>query len=80
MMCVQTNSLSKGNSGVSVGAVQQIVELLNLDIIPAIPRIGSLGASGDLAPLSHLALTLIGEGFVMSDGGRIPSKVLKIMD
>ena len=74
MMCVRANSLAKGNSGVSLGAVQQIVDLLNLDIIPAIPRIGSLGASGDLAPLSHLALTLIGEGYVMSDGGRIPSK------
>ncbi len=74
MMCVRANSLAKGNSGVSLGAVQQIVDLLNLDIIPAIPRIGSLGASGDLAPLSHLALTLIGEGYVMADGGRIPSK------
>ena len=74
MMCVRANSLAKGNSGVSLDAVQQIVDLLNLDIIPAIPRIGSLGASGDLAPLSHLALTLIGEGYVMSDGGRIPSK------
>ena len=74
MMCVRANSLAKGNSGVSLAAVQQIVDLLNLDIIPAIPRIGSLGASGDLAPLSHLALTLIGEGYVMSDGGRVPSK------
>ena len=45
MMCVRANSLAKGNSGVSLGAVQQIVDLLNLDIIPAIPRIGSLGAA-----------------------------------
>ena len=76
MMCVRANSLAKGNSGVSLAAVQQIVDLLNLDIIPAIPRIGSLGASGDLAPLSHLALTLIGEGYVLSDNGPIPSKAV----
>ena len=67
MMCVRANSLAKGHSGVRIECVNQIIEFLNLDIIPAIPSIGSLGASGDLAPLSHLALALIGEGEVIVD-------------
>ena len=62
MMCVRANSLVKGNSGVKKEIIEQIVTYLNEDIIPVIPRIGSLGASGDLAPLSHMALALIGEG------------------
>jgi histidine ammonia-lyase len=74
MMTVRINSLSKGNSGVHPGVLQQLVDFLNYDIIPAIPRIGSLGASGDLAPLSHMALSLIGEGDVLThDGGTEPT-------
>ena len=61
MMTVRINSLSKGNSGVHPDVLQQLIHFLNFDITPAIPRIGSLGASGDLAPLSHMALSLIGE-------------------
>ena len=76
MMTVRINSLSKGNSGVHPEVLQQLVNFLNFDIIPAIPRIGSLGASGDLAPLSHMALSLIGEGDVMAaDGGTEPTHV-----
>ena len=69
MMTVRINSLSKGNSGVHPEVLQQLVHFLNYDITPAIPRIGSLGASGDLAPLSHMALSLIGEGEVLSGNG-----------
>src|SRR5690606_8652713 len=50
-----------------------ILECLNKDVIPVIPQQGSVGASGDLAPLSHLALALIGEGEVWSNGAAIPA-------
>lgn len=69
MMAVRINSLAKGNSGVHPDVLTQIVNFLNFDITPAIPRIGSLGASGDLAPLSHMALALIGEGEVLTQDG-----------
>ena len=52
MMCVRANSLVKGNSGIQRSVIEQIITYLNEDIIPVVPRIGSLGASGDLAP-SH---------------------------
>ena len=64
MMCVRINSLVKGNSGCHPDVINQLVTFLNKGIHPIVPRIGSLGASGDLAPLSHLALGLIGEGIV----------------
>ncbi|MDP6869732.1 MAG: histidine ammonia-lyase [Candidatus Poseidoniaceae archaeon] len=64
MMCVRANSLAKGNSGIQRKVLIQLIEFLNEDIVPVVPRIGSLGASGDLAPLSHVALSLIGEGEV----------------
>lgn len=74
MMAVRINSLAKGNSGVHPEVLGQLVSFLNFDIVPAIPRIGSLGASGDLAPLSHMALSLIGEGKVLCrDGGIEPT-------
>lgn len=69
MMCVRANSLVKGFSGIQRAVIEQIVSYLNNNIIPVVPRIGSLGASGDLAPLSHMALTLIGEGEVWADDG-----------
>ena len=56
MMIVRVNSFAKGYSGVHPNIVQQLIDFINLDITPLIPRIGSLGASGDLAPLSHLSL------------------------
>ena len=74
MMCVRANSLVKGHSGIQRSVIEQIVTYLNLDIIPVVPRIGSLGASGDLAPLSHMALALIGEGEVWGEDGPVPTK------
>ncbi len=68
MMMVRLNSLCKGHSGIHPDCIRQLVLYLNHNVHPAVPRIGSLGASGDLAPLSHLALTLIGEGEVLVDG------------
>ncbi|RKY62216.1 MAG: histidine ammonia-lyase, partial [Candidatus Neomarinimicrobiota bacterium] len=61
-------SLSSGYSGCSLEVIEKLVELLNLNVIPVIPRRGSVGASGDLAPLSHMCLPLIGEGEVWYKG------------
>ena len=71
MMCIRANSLVKGNSGVQRSVINQIIDYLNHGIVPVVPRMGSLGASGDLAPLSHMALTLIGEGNVWGESGPI---------
>ena len=51
--------------------IEQIISYLNNDVVPVVPRIGSLGASGDLAPLSHMALSLIGEGKVWSENNPV---------
>lgn len=61
MMAIRANSLAVGRSGIRVEVVETMLQLLNARLSPAVPRIGSLGASGDLAPLSHLALGLVGE-------------------
>lgn len=62
MMILRANTLARGHSGVRTDVIEKILEFLNNDLIPVIPQQGSVGASGDLAPLSHLALALIGEG------------------
>jgi histidine ammonia-lyase len=61
MMIVRANSLAKGFSGARLELIQLLVEMINNRIVPIVPRIGSLGASGDLAPLSHMALAMMGE-------------------
>ncbi len=66
-------SLCKGFSGVSVGLLEQIAFLLQLDLMPVMPSEGSVGASGDLTPLSYLAAVLCGEGEVWRDGARLPA-------
>lgn len=78
MMAVRINSLAKGNSGVHPDVLNQLIDFLNCDIVPAIPRIGSLGASGDLAPLSHMALSLIGEGDVLRDDGSVEPTAIQL--
>ena len=78
MMVIRLNSLCKGHSGIHPDCINQLATYLNMGIHPYVPRIGSLGASGDLAPLSHLALTLIGEGEVLINGMQTPtSEVLE---
>jgi histidine ammonia-lyase len=67
-MVIRLNTLLKGHSGVRKEIVEQLTSFLNSDLIPEIPRYGSLGASGDLAPSAHLALTLIGEGNIVRNG------------
>lgn len=64
ILFLRANALSRGHSGIRVEVVEKLLEFLNSDVIPAIPQQGSVGASGDLAPLSHLALAIIGEGKV----------------
>lgn len=72
MMILRANALATGHSGVRSLLVDKIVEFLNNDIIPCIPSQGSVGASGDLAPLSHLALSLIGEGLAWNGDLVVP--------
>jgi histidine ammonia-lyase len=73
MLLLRANTLLKGFSGVRRVVVKTLVEMLNAGIHPRIPQQGSLGASGDLVPLAHLALTLIGEGEVYYRGKIRPS-------
>jgi histidine ammonia-lyase len=68
IMFLRANALATGKSGIRPVVVEKILEFLNHDITPVIPQQGSVGASGDLAPLSHLALALIGEGEVWKNG------------
>jgi histidine ammonia-lyase len=68
IILIRANALAKGLSGVRPIVVEKLIELLNKKITPAVPEIGSVGASGDLAPLSHIAMVLIGEGKVVKDG------------
>lgn len=70
MMFLRANTLARGHSGIRPAVVEKIIEFLNADIVPIIPCQGSVGASGDLAPLSHLALALIGEGEAWGADGR----------
>ena len=78
ILFLRANALSRGHSGIRVEVVEKLLEFLNHDILPVIPSQGSVGASGDLAPLSHLALALIGEGEVWQDGKPVPvAQVLK---
>jgi len=81
MLLLRANALSFGSSGVRVELLDQILLLLNKKIHPFVPTQGSVGASGDLAPLAHLALPLIGEGEVIHRGKRTSAaKILKEND
>ncbi len=76
VMFLRANTLARGHSGIRPEVIDKILEFMAEDILPVLPCQGSLGASGDLAPLAHLALALMGEGEVWSDtdanGGRRP--------
>ena len=78
MLLLKIQSLSYGHSGVQLVTVQRLIDFYNNDIFPVIYTQGSLGASGDLAPLAHLSLPLLGDGEVFLDGFRQPAaKVLE---
>lgn len=74
MMLLRANSLAKGHSGVRGVVIDTLCEMLNRGVTPVVPSQGSVGASGDLAPLAHLALALVGEGECFDlRGGHVPS-------
>ncbi len=74
MMLLRANSLAKGYSGVRTETIDTLCEMLNRGVVPFVPSQGSVGASGDLAPLAHLALALIGEGECLNDKSlRVPT-------
>ncbi|MCD6382827.1 MAG: aromatic amino acid lyase, partial [Candidatus Hydrothermae bacterium] len=72
-MLLRANTLARGNSGVRPVVVEKLLEFLEKDIIPYVPEKGSVGASGDLAPLAHIALALIGEGYILDRGQKVPT-------
>ena len=76
VILLRANALAKGHSGVRVIVIKTLLEILNKNIYPFIPSQGSVGASGDLAPLSHLALALIGEGECFVNGKRTPANIV----
>lgn len=78
MLILKLHALCQGFSGVSLEVVDRILWHIDHDVIPAVPEQGSLGASGDLAPLSHLFLPLINEGFVFVKGVLKATKSLKL--
>src|SRR2546427_1448133 len=72
LMLLRANVLAGGYSGIRETTLELLVEMLQRDVIPVVPEKGSVGASGDLAPLAHLALVLIGEGEAFFGGQRMP--------
>ncbi len=78
MLLLKIQSLSYGHSGVQLQTVERLVDYFNNDVFPVVYTQGSLGASGDLAPLAHLSLPLLGEGEVYHDGFRQPAR--KVME
>jgi histidine ammonia-lyase len=72
MLCIRINTLLRGHSGIRVGTLQSLAAMLNAGVVPVVPQLGSVGASGDLAPLSHLAIVLLGGGEAFFDGQRMP--------
>jgi histidine ammonia-lyase len=72
MMLIRANTLAKGHSGIRAETLQLLLDMLNHGIYPVIPSQGSLGASGDLAPLAHMALPLVGLGEAVYQGEKLP--------
>lgn len=71
IMLLRVNNLIKGHSGIRLETVETLVQMINKDVIPVIPEKGSLGASGDLAPLSHMVLVMLGLGEAFYQGERL---------
>lgn len=72
VMLIRANTLAKGHSGVRVTTVERLLDAINAGVHPLIPEKGSLGASGDLAPLAHMALVLVGQGEARHRGDILP--------
>jgi histidine ammonia-lyase len=76
MLLLKVQALSYGNSAVQLETVERLIYFFNNNILPVVYQLGSLGASGDLAPLAHLCLPLLGMGEVMVDGRRVSTEQL----
>lgn len=72
MLAIRINTLLRGHSGIRVQTLQALAQLFNRGVLPVVPQLGSVGASGDLAPLSHLAIVLLGGGEAFYEGQRLP--------
>jgi len=72
VLVLRIKDLARGHSGIRLETVRRLIDLLNLNICPVIPEKGSVGASGDLAPLAHLSLVLLGKGEAFYNGEKIP--------
>jgi histidine ammonia-lyase len=73
LLLLRCNVLAKGYSGIRRSTLELALEMLNRNVVPVVPERGSVGASGDLAPLAHLALVFIGEGEAFFEGARLPA-------
>lgn len=71
MLVIRINTLMRGHSGIRVSTLQALADLFNAGVVPVVPEKGSVGASGDLAPLSHLAIVLLGQGEAFYQGERM---------
>jgi histidine ammonia-lyase len=79
MLVIRINTLMRGHSGIRVQTLEALTALLNSGVVPVVPEKGSVGASGDLAPLSHLAIVLLGGGEAFYQGKRMPgAEALKL--
>lgn len=74
IMLLKINSLSRGFSGIRLEVIEALIALVNAEVYPCIPEKGSVGASGDLAPLAHMSAILLGEGFARHDGKVLHAK------
>lgn len=74
LMLLKINSLARGFSGIRLSVIEALIALYNAQVYPAIPEKGSVGASGDLAPLAHMSAVLLGEGEVLHQGERLGAK------
>lgn len=72
MLAIRINTLMHGHSGIRVATLEALAAMLNRGVVPVVPKKGSVGASGDLAPLSHLAIVLLGGGEAFFEGERMP--------
>jgi histidine ammonia-lyase len=74
LLVLKINSLARGYSGIRLEVIEALIQLLNAEVYPCIPQKGSVGASGDLAPLAHMSTVLLGEGEVLYRGERLPGR------
>jgi histidine ammonia-lyase len=80
LILLRANSLARGHSGVRPEVLDRLLDLLNRGLVPWIPEQGSVGASGDLAPLAHLAMTLVGEGAFLTNSETAPEPARAVLD